>query len=67
MQYAVPKGSEEDALHIAVAVVNGADYLLTWNCTHIGNAARRNLMSDVCHKNGCEIPVICTPEELIGE
>jgi hypothetical protein len=67
IQYAVPKGWEEDALHIAVAVVNGADYLLTWNCTHIGNAERRNLIAEVCHKNGCELPVICTPEELIGE
>ena len=67
MQHAVPKGWEEDALHIAVAVVNGADYLLTWNCTHIGNAERRNLIAEVCHNNGCELPVICTPEELIGE
>jgi len=46
---------------------SGADYLLTWNCTHTGNAERRNLIAEVCHKNGFEIPVICTPEELKGE
>ena len=28
-----------DALHIAVAAVNGVEYLLTWNCRQIANAA----------------------------
>jgi len=28
----------EDALHIALATVNGMDFLLTWNFAHINNA-----------------------------
>jgi hypothetical protein len=31
----------EDALHIAVATLNGMDYLLTWNFRHIANATIR--------------------------
>ncbi len=37
----IPEGAEIDAYHIAVAGVNGMDYLLTWNCKHIANAAMR--------------------------
>ena len=36
-QGAVPKGSEEDALHIAIAAAQGVDYFLTWNFKHIRN------------------------------
>ena len=35
---AVPKGSEEDALHIGIAAAQGTTYLLTWNFKHINNA-----------------------------
>ncbi len=37
----IPERAEVDAYHIAVATVNGMDYLLTWNCTHIANAVMR--------------------------
>lgn len=30
-----------DAVHIAVAAVNRVSNLVTWNCTHIANAASR--------------------------
>ena len=33
----IPAKAAEDALHIAIATVNGVDYLLTWNCRHIAN------------------------------
>jgi hypothetical protein len=54
-----------DALHIAIAVVNGMDYLLTWNCTHIANAALRSQIEAVCRSKGFEVPIICTPDELL--
>ena len=38
----IPDSAEIDAYHIAIATVNGMDYLLTWNCTHIANAAMRS-------------------------
>ena len=44
----IPLTFAEDALHIAVAAVNGARYLLTWNCTHINNAALRDRVAATC-------------------
>ena len=66
-QAALPARAAADALHIAIAVVNGMDYLLTWNCTHIANAALRNRIETVCRSKGFEVPIICTPEELLEE
>jgi hypothetical protein len=54
-----------DAVHVAVSVVHGMDYLLTWNCRHIANAAIRGKIDVVCRESGLELPVICTPEELM--
>jgi hypothetical protein len=66
-RHAIPREAAEDALHIAISAVHGMQYLLTWNCAHIGNAQRRDAIEEVCRDNGCEPPVICTPEELMGE
>ena len=64
---AVPKEAEEDALHIAVAAAHGVRYLLTWNCRHIANAAMRDRIEAACYDLGYETPIICTPEELLGD
>lgn len=61
----LPEKAAVDALHIAVAAVHGMDYLLTWNCTHIANAATRVEIEAVCRRNDLEPPVICTPIELM--
>jgi hypothetical protein len=63
----LPEQATVDALHIAIAVVNGMDYLLTWNCTHIANAALRHRIEAICRTSGYEPPVLCTPEELMEE
>jgi predicted nucleic acid-binding protein len=55
-----------DAVHIALAAVHGMDYLLTWNCTHIANAALRDPIESICRARGYEPPAICTPEELLA-
>ena len=56
-----------DAAHIAVAAVNDMDYLLTWNCNHLANAQIIRRVSLVCNKEGYNMPLVCTPEELMGE
>ena len=61
---AVPKKAAQDALHIAIACINGMDYLLTWNCKHIANAKMRSKIDKVCRGAGYAPPIICTPEEL---
>jgi len=63
----LPSKAAEDALHIAISVTNGVDYLLTWNCTHIANASMRSRVEYICRSNGYEPAIICTPEELLGE
>ena len=62
---AVPASEPRDAFHIAIAAVNGVDYLLTWNCKHIANATLRSRIEKVCRDAGFEPPIICTPEELV--
>ncbi len=63
----VPQESAADALHIAVAAVNGIDYLLTWNCRHLANAARRQKIEASVEEAGYACPIICTPEELMED
>ena len=63
---AVPQGVVRDAAHIAVAAVSEMDYLLTWNCKHLANAQIMRRISVVCNREGFGMPVICTPEELMG-
>ena len=62
----IPEKSEIGAYHIAVATVNGMDYLLTWNCTHIANAVMRPKVESVCRSHGYEPPIICTPKRTDG-
>ncbi len=63
----VAEAAQVDALHIGVATAHGANYLLTWNCRHIANAQMRAKIGAVCRDAGYEPPVICTPEELMGD
>ncbi len=61
----LPRKAELDAYHVAVSAVNGINYLLTWNCTHIANAVIRPKIEAVCRLQGYEPPIICTPSELL--
>ena len=61
----IPDSAAADALHIAVAAVNGVDYLLTWNCKHLANAVHRPQIEAMVEKAGYACPIICTPEELM--
>ena len=63
----IPPKAEIDAYHIAVAAVNGVEYLLTWNCAHIANAIMRPKIEEVCRRQGFEPPIICTPQELMED
>lgn len=63
----IPTSSQADALHIAIASVHNLDYLLTWNCRHINNAATKPIIRKLCEEAGYSCPEICTPQELISE
>jgi hypothetical protein len=65
LETALPAKARVDSLHIATAAWHGMDYLLTWNCTHIANAATRPKIEGVIRSFGFLPPVICTPQELL--
>jgi hypothetical protein len=43
------------------------DFLLTWNCRHIANAEVMDRLEAVCLEAGFQMPILCTPEQLMGE
>jgi len=61
----VPGQAAADAAHIAIAAINGVDYLVTWNFRHIANAAARARIEYACREAGYDPPAICTPNELM--
>lgn len=63
----IPKKAAIDAAHIAIAAAHRMDFLMTWNCVHIANASIAKRVANACRQHGFECPVICTPEELMGE
>jgi hypothetical protein len=63
----LPPHAFPDAAHVAVATVHAIDFLLTWNCRHLANAQIARRISLVCERLGCRMPIMCTPEELMGE
>ncbi len=62
----LPPKAQVDALHIATVAHHRIQYLLTWNCKHIANAKILPRIHQVLTDAGVPIPVICTPEELLG-
>lgn len=64
---AVPKESQTDAQHIAVAVVNSIEHLTSWNYKHIVNETKRRHIDQVCQAAGYRPTILCTPAELIEE
>ena len=68
MSHAIlPRKAEVDALHIATVAHHRIDYLLTWNCRHIANARILPRIHKVLAVMNIPIPMICTPEELLGD
>jgi hypothetical protein len=63
----IPQKAVTDALHIAVATIHEMDVLLTWNCRHLANAEIIARVSRIIRAGGYELPIICTPDELMGE
>jgi predicted nucleic acid-binding protein len=61
----LPPKAYNDSLHIALATVYGLDYLLTWNCKHMANAQIQKKLSQISLQLGYELPIICTPYELM--
>ncbi len=61
---ALPAKAAADALHIAIAAVNGIDFVLTWNCKHLANAIMQPAIQRDCISRDVQAPIICTPDTL---
>ena len=64
---AVPRNSELDAQHIAVATAHGVDYLVSWNHKHIVNENKREHINSICQEVGFQPTILCTPMELMED
>lgn len=62
---AVPAEAAADAAHVAIAVVNGVDNLVTWNMKHLANPVAAARIERVCRDADRQPPVICTPSQLL--
>ncbi|MBX3176254.1 MAG: type II toxin-antitoxin system VapC family toxin [Candidatus Hydrogenedentes bacterium] len=62
----ISERAEMDAAHVAVAMRHAVEYVLTWNCKHIANAAIQRRLARLATEEGYELPTICTPIELLG-
>ncbi|NJM76469.1 MAG: type II toxin-antitoxin system VapC family toxin [Acaryochloridaceae cyanobacterium RU_4_10] len=63
----LPPKAKVDAIHIAAATVHSMDYLLTWNCKHIANAQIQGKLAEISLDFGYVLPILCTPNELMGD
>jgi hypothetical protein len=63
----LPPSVFPDAVHVAVAAMNGASILLTWNCRHLANPHLLPRLRKYLERHGCILPEVCTPIELDGE
>ena len=54
----LPSKAAADALHIALAAVNGMAFLLTWNCTHIANGFVLQSVNMLCREAGFDPPIV---------
>jgi hypothetical protein len=62
---AVPEKASQDATHIACASIHKIDFLLTWNQKHIINKQKLIQINNIIYNEGCKIPYICTPKQLL--
>jgi hypothetical protein len=63
---ALTNKSYNDALHIALATINNADVLASWNFKHIVNINRIRLYNSINLKLGYKMIEIRTPREILN-
>lgn len=61
----IPVRYRSDALHIAVAVINGIEAIVSWNFEHIVKLKTRVMVNGVNRLLGYHEIEICSPEEVV--
>jgi hypothetical protein len=61
----LPRGSIEDARHVAIATLNHVDALVSWNFGHLVNVRRSKAIAAVNARRGKPHIEIVSPQEVI--
>lgn len=62
----IPRRKLVDAYHVAISVVSGFEYLLSWNYRHLANVNKERRIRELNIKNGYPSAIrIITPLELM--
>lgn len=61
----IPERYRGDALHIAVAVMNGIEAVVSWNFEHIVKLKTRIMVNGINRLLGYREIEICSPEEVV--
>jgi hypothetical protein len=60
----IPDRAKTDCNHLAICVLERINYLLTWNCAHLGLTAQMKIR-DYNEQGGLWIPLLITPDALL--
>ncbi len=63
----IPRENKTDALHLALASIHGADFLLTWNCLHLANDNKTKHIAVRNTRLTLAVPNITTPLTLLPQ
>jgi len=61
----IPERYKSDSLHIAIAVCNNIDVIVSWNFSHIVKLKTRIMVNGINKLLGYHEIEICSPEEVI--
>jgi hypothetical protein len=60
----IPDRAKADCVHLAICVIEKIDYLLSWNCTHLGPASQAKIQ-DYNKQHKLWTPLLVTPDHLL--
>lgn len=63
----IPVKYQEDALHLAFAIILNVDYIVSWNFRHIVRPKTRKAVKIIALKEGFKEIEIITPEEVVAD
>jgi hypothetical protein len=62
----IPNRAKADCTHLAVCVLERINYLLTWNCAHLGVASQIKVQY-YNERHGLWVPTLAIPEALMPD
>ena len=63
----IPAKYIDDAVHLALALHNGMDYIVSWNFKHLVKPKTKKAVRVFCIKEGYKETEIVTPEEVTAD